>query len=83
MNTQRTIQAINAISEQIDKVHVHNGEKLAEEEVMALRAGACGALAGIVSLFDGEETGNGPAVIAEKMLKAAALAHIDRIDERL
>ena len=79
MNTKRTIDAVNAIGEQLDKVYVYESEKLADEEVLALRAGACGALAGIINLLDGNETGLGSAAIAKNMLDAAAITYMTHI----
>lgn len=80
MNTKRTIDAVNAIGEQLDKVYYVDGsEKLAGEEVLALRAGACGALAGIINLLNGNETGLGSAAIAKNMLDAAAITYMTHI----
>ncbi len=79
MNTKRTIDAVNAIGEQLDKVYVYESEKLADEEVLALRAGACGALAGIINLLNGNETGLGSATIAKNMLDAAAITYMTHI----
>lgn len=83
MNAQRTIEAIYAIGERLDKVDVdatYEGTTLADEEVLAIRARACGALAGIVSLLSGKEVGIGSEVIAQKMLTAAIRTDVSRLN---
>lgn len=83
MNTQRTIEAIHAIGVYLDRVDVdatYEGTTLADEEVLAIRAGACGALAGIVKLLDGSEAGNGSKAIAQNMLTAAVKTDVNRLN---
>lgn len=55
--------------------------RLADEEVQAIKWGICGALAGVISLLRGNETGKGIDKVAQNMFLAAVCGLLAEIDE--